>query len=416
MRRHRVVPARAHVPMDLLVGSFKASVGSIGKIAVLAVAFAALQKRQKLDSSAVQQLSAVSFQAVLPLMLAVRLASTLASSSSSSSGALGVLAVPACALFQIAIGAAAASLLLRIAHVDDRRLALACGMYANTFTVPSVMLQSTCSSPAELSTCLATVALFLVGWSPALWSAGVAVLEPNAWRSSHHHKIEKADMSLHTRILNAIHCAVSDFTTPPLWGAFAGIFLGCFPGTRDGFLPPASAGSDLEGKSGVLGAAAQLLSWSFRNVVDAASLVGSSAVGLQAIVLSGSLANSFLREGNGLRSALPTSRELKALVPILFARMLVTPALSLAAVWALHSSGFGVLAPGTREMTYTVLVISGCPPAQNLSLISQITPSASLLAPRVARLIFTSYVACALPMAAWIALFRSVVSNAATAA
>ena len=67
------------MPVDLLVGSFKASVGSIGKIAVLAVAFAALQKRKKLDSSAVQQLSAVSFQAVLPLMLAVRLASTLAS-------------------------------------------------------------------------------------------------------------------------------------------------------------------------------------------------------------------------------------------------------------------------------------------------------------------------------------------------
>lgn len=104
--------------------SVLASMSSVVKIGVLSFSYYLLLRWRKLSEASVAELSSLSFQAILPLMLCIKLANTLATSNSNTA----VIAVPACAVFQVATGALASVFLCRIAHANDRRMVVCMGM------------------------------------------------------------------------------------------------------------------------------------------------------------------------------------------------------------------------------------------------------------------------------------------------
>lgn len=296
--------------------------------------------------------------------------------------------------------------------------------FQNTFTVPSVMLQSTLA-PNDLPSGLATLALFLLGWSPLLWSAAPVLLKPEAYlsRGFGTRNIQKQatasrtfdPATVHTiarSVSTSVRYFVSSFTTPPLWGAFAGIILGTLPIVRDAFI---HSSAPIVNLFPAFGAAGGTISWFWFTLIDAASLVGSAAIGLQAIVLAGSLARSFLREKHAGRSIVhavrPTLRELRALVPICLARLLVTPTVMLALLHLAFKLGW-LQSSGIQVLLYTLMVMSATPPAQNLVLIAQVASDTTAeeertLPERLARMILLTYVVSAVPLALWSAYFAS---------
>lgn len=203
-----------------------------------------------------------------------------------------------------------------------------------------------------------------------------------------------------TRQFRRLRWVVSNFTSPPLWGAVIGIVAGLTPGIKRAFSYTTLARGGLEG----------VASEGLRLVADTATLVGGAALGLQALVLSGSLARSFFIESSGgIGKSLPTRREWRAIAPVFIARNLISPAIVCAGMLVLHGFGFSVFA--NRAAASTVLAMSAMPPAQNLVLLANVSPNSREIAPMLARLTLQLYLLSAPFAAAWVALANAVSSS-----
>lgn len=130
---------RASAELQAAVGAgAKASGGSVLKLGILSGCFYWLLQAGRLREGSVSELSAISFQAVLPCMLATKVATALSNSEPS----LLMAMLPLSAVLQIAIGVVSGFLLRPMAYPADRSAVVAMSAFGNTFTLPLVFLSS----------------------------------------------------------------------------------------------------------------------------------------------------------------------------------------------------------------------------------------------------------------------------------
>lgn len=190
------------------------------------------------------------------------------------------------------------------------------------------------------------VSLYLMAYSPMLWSIGFRLLSAQSGKGSGVNLLE---------VLN-----------PPLIGMALGVLVGTIPFLKELFI----------GKAAILGP-----------LFNASEIVGAAAVPCALIALGGKLAYG------------PTHCELpfRAIFGISFVKLLLLPAFALLCVYALMKAG---LVPRDPLLALVLVIEAAVPQATNLSIICALRNPA--IEKDMACLLFWNYVAAIPVLAAFI--------------
>lgn len=330
--------------------------------------------------------------------------------------------------------------------------------FGNTLTLPLVFILALLPSAAADSA-VAFIALFLVGWSPCLWSVGYEIVgracpKPEGEASSRDDDTvfimqtpagatapfyaSAADTTIDVTeetgqtadklpknkpsILDICMEYAKRFVNPPLIGVFAGLAIGLSP--LGPLVLPQHASAQ----------AAAVASFPFevrmmveigRAAMDVIVMLGSATLAVQAIVLAASmrgptsypkpfpdltpkayggveLKKKSTRPG-WLRLLFPSEPlEQRVLFSVGFVRMILMPLTGIALLKVLL--WLGALPPDPL-CHFVILLQSAMPPAQNLVLLMQLREETEAMAADMALLLLRLYTLSVLPVTLWVTYF-----------
>jgi predicted permease len=451
------------------------ALGASYKLLLICSAVGWLLRAGRLPPATAAVLSQASFQLLIPAMLFTRVAA--AAAAAPDAALLGALA--AAALGQVAVGAAWGALLAPLADGPPKwwraaaararpsaaaaiaaaaaaaagapraaaallprppppargaRALVAAGCaFGNSFTLPAVFFL-TLLPPPLADAAIAYCGLFLLAWSPAMWSVGLSIVEggfgpaegatEGAEGAAGGGGAAAAVVDVGGRPRGARRAALAAVArrvlNPPVVAILAGAALGLAPPGRallaglglGGAGAPAAAALPLE--LGLARAAA-------RGAYETVELLAGGTLAVQTLVLASSLLQpAELAPGapapapRAHRSWLGAARalllpadaaEARALAVLAAARFVLVPLTCVALFRA--AAARGLVGPLSSQplLLFVVAVQSVMPPAQNLVLMLQLSERTRPAAPAFARTLLKLYAYAALPVTLWVSAF-----------
>ena len=469
-------------------GVFAATATASYKLFLVCLTVGWLFKTNRIPPPTASVLSQVSFQLLIPCMLFSKVAATLAASPDP----LFLLAISLAAVTQVAVGAFWGALLsplldgppsisrsISIPFLGERQIALplpflrapqaqpavaiatataaatglpqataallprpvptppglkeliitACA-FGNSFTLPAVFFM-TLLPGALADQAIAYCGLFLMAWSPCLWSIGLNIVE-TGFRSSRNKSITSStDSTISTTRISKrkrIATFVSRTLNPPILAILVGIATGLSPGGA------ALLRALRQGSSAVQGLPFELsLVWSgLCGAFDVVEMLAGGTLAVQTLVLASSLVGlqppqaqpQQEQQQQSSRTTLLKSI-IKALAPvdamearalgILSAvRFLLVPVTCLA-LWKTLTSALSTtmhmhlpaIAQYDALFLFVIAVQSVMPSAQNLIIMLQLSDVTRPAAPPFARMLLKLYAYAVLPVTLWVTAFAS---------
>ena len=330
------------------------------------------------------------------------------------------------------------------------RIGVACCAFGNTFTLPIVFLIEVLG--AALGDRVAGyVALYLIGWSPALWTVGYSLITGAAGAET----TDDAAAKKKSVWERALFVAKETFN-PPMIGICLGVLIGSTPLRHvliSGDTPGSIAASQLPLEVGACFAAA-------RCAFELAELVGSAALPTQTLILASSFARAkkddvsaddasiestgsddvdavngigrpTVAETFGVRFtrtassavagasrkfvaaaraafAVDHAADVRALLVASSVRFFLLPIVGVLGCLALRAAN-SPWYPSDPVVAMVGLTMSSMPPAQNVVLLTNLTERTRHLAPRVGGLLVRMYALAVVPCTVWLTVFKAAV-------
>ena len=330
------------------------------------------------------------------------------------------------------------------------RIGVACCAFGNTFTLPIVFLVEVLGA-AFGDRVAGYVALYLIGWSPALWTAGYLLITGAAGADATRPKKSARE---------TVAFIAKEVCNPPMIGICLGVLIGCTPlrhvliGNTTGSIDLTS-GIPLE--LGVAFAAA-------RCAFELAALVGGAALPVQTLILASSFVKPkpgeakdttdenatrpmmdaydddvskrrgpraevsetfgvrFTRTASGAVAgvskkfvaaaraafAVDDAADVRALLVASSVRFLLLPLVGVLRSLALRAAN-SPWYPSDPVVAMVGLTMSAMPPAQNMVLLTNLNERTRHLAPRVGGLLVRMYVLAVVPCTVWLTVFKAAV-------
>ena len=338
------------------------------------------------------------------------------------------------------------------------RIGVACCAFGNTFTLPIVFLVEVLGA-AFGDRVAGYVALYLIGWSPALWTAGYVLITGAAGADATRPKKSARE---------TVAFIAKEVCNPPMIGICLGVLIGCTPlrhvliGNTTGSIDLTS-GIPLE--LGVAFAAA-------RCAFELAALVGGAALPVQTLILASSFVKPkpgeakdttdenatrpmmdaydddvskraggvtgsrrgsraevsetfgvrFTRTASGAVAgvskklvaaaraafAVDDAADVRALLVASSVRFLLLPLVGVLGSLALRAAN-SPWYPSDPVVAMVGLTMSAMPPAQNMVLLTNLNERTRHLAPRVGGLLVRMYVLAVVPCTVWLTVFKAAV-------
>ena len=338
------------------------------------------------------------------------------------------------------------------------RIGVACCAFGNTFTLPIVFLVEVLGA-AFGDRVAGYVALYLIGWSPALWTAGCVLITGAAGADATRPRKSARE---------TVAFIAKEVCNPPMIGICLGVLIGCTPlrhvliGNTTGSIDLTS-GIPLE--LGVAFAAA-------RCAFELAALVGGAALPVQTLILASSFVKPkpgeakdatdenatrpmmdaydddvskraggvtgsrrgsraevsetfgvrFTRTASGAVAgvskkfvaaaraafAVDDAADVRALLVASSVRFLLLPLVGVLGSLALRAAN-SPWYPSDPVVAMVGLTMSAMPPAQNMVLLTNLNERTRHLAPRVGGLLVRMYVLAVVPCTVWLTVFKAAV-------
>ena len=341
------------------------------------------------------------------------------------------------------------------------KVGIACCAFGNTFTLPLVFLAEVLGA-SYADKVAGFIALYLIGWSPALWTVGYQLLaggDGDGSAAGADAGEEDASKSPPASLWATTKYLVKETVNPPLIGIFLGVLIGVSPARFYllGGASAAAAAASLPPDLGVVANAA-------RAAFELAVLLGGATLPVQTLVLASSfvkiptaeeteaveaatLAKAAAAAVEVSRGATATagggaawfSTRRAALVAEGAARSVRGVVVAAAKLFAMDESDVralfvasalrfvvlplgGVLCalalraanspwyPNDPVVAVVVMTMAAMPPAQNLVLLTNLREETRPLAPRLAGLLLRMYVLAIVPTTVWLTVFTAAVA------
>lgn len=346
-------------------------------------------KKGVLDQNAISSLSKLIFYVFQPCLLFVNVASTVGNPSQKLSK---LLVLPVFAIFQILFGSAVGKgmeklLRLRPGSPEARELRM-CTSFANSGPLPLLFVDSIFGGHPDgaiVSSAVAYISFYLLGWSPMFWTAGYTMVAGKPQPAA---PLSAADAE-HFKRLSLIRKAVVTCqrakASPTFKRIVSAPVIGCIAGMIVGLLP--------WGRALLLGKNAPL-----SPVFDALKGLGNAYLPAAILVLAGSLA----KPGAKPATAAPVSTSASSknvfyrkVGAIMFSRFIVMPFVAAA---MLMSGSRMRLIPYDKLLWFVLLMEGSMPSAQNSVVILQMENQPELAA-SMAKTLTAVYLLSAVPIA-----------------
>jgi len=340
------------------------------------------------------------------------------------------------------------------------RIGVACCAFGNTFTLPIVFLVEVLGA-AFGDRVAGYVALYLIGWSPTLWTVGYVLITGAAGPTGKEFS-EASDSGKKESASERFAFIAKEVCNPPMIGICLGVLIGCTPlrHVLIGGTPGSIALSNLPLEVGACFAA-------FRCAFELAALVGGAALPVQTLILASSFAKkkqeggpkpsdettndddqrrrgvtSFVENANRDRSpmasetfgvrftrsasgafvgasrkiavalraalALDDVADARALLVASSVRFFFLPLVGVIGCLALKAAN-SPWYPSDPVVAMVGLTMSAMPPAQNMVLLTNLSERTRSLAPRVGGLLVRMYVLAVAPCTLWLTVFKAAV-------
>ena len=375
----------------------RASAASVGDLLTCCGLGFAATRYGLIDKPSLQALSRIVYRVFLPSLLLTNVATTVAS------GALrSLLPIPIAAWVQISLGLLVASALLPLLRIKrdspDGKEVQVLSAFGNSGVLPLLFVERLFAHAADATLkprAISYVSMFLLGWSPAFWTGGYALLGGTLGDEAAAREKDGAQAAARQTTPTALRWPLSLLSTPtasrvltpPIIACMCGLVVGAVPPLRALLLPPAAGG------------AAPLPFYSCLQTF------GKAYAPAALLVLAGSLASAdAAKKGGGgtkgdgdgyLRHRVPQ------LVAISLARFALVPLATAALLAAASAAG---LVPADPLLHFMLLMQSCMPSAQNSVLALQVR-GAPERATLMARMLLVVYVAAAVPLSLLITCF-----------
>lgn len=267
-------------------------------------------------------------------------------------------------------------------------------------------------SKSDYNAAAGYLALFMVGWSPCLWTLGYQILNSTsrplqpAYKNSGFSLYKLVDWW--KKLMN-----------PPLYGVLIGILVGATPLSY--LCLPAKYMFDAGRTESFLLSICPLIAIILQPILEGANLLGSATVPLQTIVLASTLASSIGRnEANEERlvaridgttasfqenyTANGSMLEGKAFWAITLIRLLVMPLISFTLLTAFQHQRWLPADPMSRLI---LLVLAAMPTAQNLVVLAQLHANTRAFAGVLANILVRQYLIAVVSLTVWLPIFFS---------
>ncbi|CAM6100938.1 unnamed protein product [Calypogeia fissa] len=410
-----------------------------------------LQRSGQLPADTPVILSQVAFKLFIPCFLLSKVATTLSSSSASN-----LVALPLMAFAQVIVGAMLGKLasqiffkvpvlrpavdwsgdqavdnssslafsehqlsLTRAATKKQAMITAACA-FGNSLTLPLVFLSGVLATTEEANRAAGYLALYMVGWSPAMWSVGFKILTAGD-------EEEVSESNGEQPIWKIIINRIGSIMNPPLYGVFVGLLIGGTPlahlflGGQEGAVLDSTAFDTVGVYAKLRSVTAGILSPLF----EAASLLGTATLAVQTVVLATSLGASWPKPGD--KSEKKSHHEADSQLSVTSAEFgtslsrIEQPVLDSKAFWVIATvrlillpfSGIFFcfilqcyhLLPADPIYRLVLLAEASMPTAQNLVLLAQLNAGTRPLAGMLASLLLRQYALSVFPLTFWMAIF-----------
>lgn len=423
------------------------------KLLVICVAVRWLSETKRIPANTSVVLAQVSFQLLIPCMLFVKVVSILAMQSDP----MLLLGMAAAAVTQIGIGALWGSLLTPL--IDDRTLnsislfgfhpwksdtasmavaeatskaigvpatkaallpkpeqasrgfkglvTAACA-FQNSFTLPAVFLLSLLPGVVA-DRAVAYLGLYLLAWSPCLWSFGLYLIQRG-------YKLDSIQSQDQQDVVESFSWGqmLKGTLNPPVLAVLCAACIGLTPVGQALFSP----GNGLSATGVHLPFELSIVLYGFQNIYEVIQMLGEGTLSIQTLVLAASLvqpgdAPPKTQQPAGLLGTVTSffksssSIETRAVVVLSFVRFVVAP-LSVIVLFKLFSN-VAVFRPILADpiLLFVIAVQSVMPSAQNLLIALQLSPQTQGAAPGLARLLLKLYALAILPVTLWVTGFAS---------
>ena len=340
------------------------------------------------------------------------------------------------------------------------RVGVACCAFGNTFTLPIVFLVEVLGA-AFGDRVAGYVALYLIGWSPALWTAGYVLITGAAGADATRPKTSAGE---------TVAFIAKEVCNPPMIGICLGVLIGCTP-LRHVLIGNTTGSIDLTSGIGIpleLGVAFAAARCAF----ELAALVGGAALPVQTLILASSFVKPkpgeakdatdenatrpmmdaydddvskraggvtgsrrgsraevsetfgvrFTRTASGAVAgvskkfvaaaraafAVDDAADVRALLVASSVRFLLLPLVGVLGSLALRAAN-SPWYPSDPVVAMVGLTMSAMPPAQNMVLLTNLNERTRHLAPRVGGLLVRMYVLAVVPCTVWLTVFKAAV-------
>ena len=306
-------------PLDTAVTAFEALTSNVGldlrimratstatfKVVALCVVITGLMREGKLPLETPVVVSKLAFNVMLPAYLCTRVAATLYLSPLTKALAVLPMSAMAQVIFGAFIGVGVTAIVNKIfaytaaAHKEDMedeelleveqkerdmsRLGIAACSFGNTFTLPLVFLTEVLGR-ARADETAGYIALYLIGWTPVLWTVGFLLIAGPVAVAGLSKSGEKKD-AMRDAYLTARATMVrisKELLNPPLLGIIAGVLIGATP------LKEIFVGNFTEATTD-FPMLLSFISVVFRSLFELAASIGAAALPGQMLVLASSL-------------------------------------------------------------------------------------------------------------------------------
>ncbi|DBA74521.1 TPA: hypothetical protein ACH3X2_000978 [Trebouxia sp. C0005] len=467
---------------SMMTGEVVAATSSASfKLIFICVAVGWLLKTDRLPQETAPVLTQVAYTAMIPCMLFTKCAATLASSRS-----WVLITLPLTAVLQVLAGSvlgwlaaqtfpesskakakeyygwhpnnpaksasalaattaaatgvpqAASALMASPANPPEgtRRLVMSCCAFGNSLTLPLVFLLALLPAAAA-DRATGYLALFMMGWSPMLWSFGLQLLGRSTPPTQSGLQTRKATSAaaanvtgMKGRLITAeasirrqwskVRRSVGSVINPPLFGVIAGMVVGLSPMGPLLFLPLPTSGPKMPFELKIVVGA-------LRSIVDILQTLGGATLATTTVVLGASMfpqnrsqqtADQHVTSGKPqstadakgrkkslqwLRAILPRDpMEARVLGTVGLVRLILMPMVSMALVGGLAALG---ALPDDPICRLVLMVEGSMPTAQNLVLLMNLNENSRPLASRAGQLMLRLYPIAILPVTIWMTLF-----------
>ncbi|CAK9211013.1 unnamed protein product [Sphagnum troendelagicum] len=301
--------------------------------------------------------------------------------------------------------------------------------FGNSLTLPLVFMTGVLAAD-ELNQAAGYLALFMVGWTPALWTVGYRIIASGDADEDSRGNATRQGLSWLT-----VADWFESIMNPPLYGVLVGVLVGGTPLSQFCLPIVAESAVGVEATTGAVMMLRSVAAGILRPIFDAATLLGTATMAVQTVVLASSLAASMpsLKAkgssspnktsttsgvvGNPLKDALRTTDasagarpepllDRRAFWIISSVRLIAMPVVGIIMITALQCAR---VLPVDPIFNLTVLAEAAMPSAQNLVLLSQLRASTQPLAGMLANLLLSQYALSVVPITLWMAVFLTLV-------